>query len=81
MQVLARLAPPAAVDEIVELGDAIHDRAAGAVAERDAAVRAAGCLSNQVLLRVGNVDLAVVPDALRHGAALNLLAPVFEKTG
>ena len=44
VQVLGRLAPAIAVDQVVELGNAVLHRAADAVAEGNAAIHAAGRL-------------------------------------
>ena len=62
MQLLDRVAPLAAVDEIVPVGDQVAQRAA-LVAERHAAVHAAGALTPQLGLGLQREVLVVVVDA------------------
>ena len=80
VEVFGGLAPAAVVDEVVELGDAVLHRAAGGVAEGDAAVHAAARLLVQHAGDQGPVDLVPVLDPLVDGAmphfdAAELLEP------
>jgi len=64
MQALAGLAPAAAIDKVVELRDAVLERAADAVAERYAAVHAPGRLADEDLVRIGYINLEIVARSL-----------------
>jgi hypothetical protein len=68
-----RLAPAVAVHEIVPVGDEIPERAA-VVAERHAALHAAGSLLAQLEERERAHELEVVADALGRGAVRRLAA-------
>src|SRR6478752_1268031 len=68
VQLLARLGPAVAVDEVVPVRDQVADRAA-VVTERHAALHAAGSLRAQVCERQRADELADVADALAGGAA------------
>ena len=82
-------APEAAVDEVVPLGDQVVDRAAAGhpadelarVAERHAAVHAAGALFLELLVGVMVVDLLPVADAGEGIAVRREFALVFDKSG
>lgn len=75
VQPLVGGAPVPAVDEVVPLGDEVSEGAA-VVAERDAAVHAAGRLpADDRQQGAGDVDLVPVLDALGHGAGGGGLAP------
>ncbi len=62
MQHLGRLAPTVAIDQIVELGDAVFHGATDAVAEGDPAIHAAGGLLGEHLVDQRLVDLFEVFD-------------------
>jgi hypothetical protein len=79
MEVLARLAPAPAVDEIVELRDPVEDRATRTVAKRDAAVHAPRRLPDEDILALGNRDFQEVSLALQDGAVGHLLTPVLKE--
>ena len=66
VQLLDRLLPTVAVDEVVPVGDEVAERTA-VVAERDAAFHAAGRLLTQLDERQRADELAEVADALRGG--------------
>ena len=67
VQLLARLGPAVAVDEVVPVRDQVADRAA-VMAERHAALHAAGSLRAQLGERQRADELADVADALRGRA-------------
>ena len=71
VEVLQRAAPVAVVDEVVPVGDLVVDRAAG-VAERDAAIHAAGRLFAGAFLAERDHEFAEMP----HAIARRLVAPV-----
>ena len=76
VQLVDRVAPAALVDQVVPVRDQVAERAA-VVAERDAALHAAGALARGLVLRQDLEDLAVVVDAraripLRGGHARDL---------
>ncbi len=80
VQVVGRLAPLAAVDEVVELGDAVFHRAAGAVTEGDPAVHAAGGLLVEHRFDQRAVDLVPVADPLLDRAVAHLNPLEFQET-
>ena len=59
--------PVAPVHEVVPLGDQVVDRAPGGVAERDAAVHAAGALRGKLLRGDGDGELLPRLDPFIHG--------------
>jgi hypothetical protein len=63
VQLVDRLAPAVAVDEVVPVGDQVAERAA-VVAERHAALHAARALLAQTLDRQRGEELSVVANAL-----------------
>ncbi len=81
--------PQAAIDQVVPLGDEVVDRAAGGhaveqgagVAERDAAIHAAGRLLAQLALLQVVMELVPIADALQRGAVQRQLAQVFDEAG
>src|SRR5262249_56322890 len=73
VQALDRLAPPAAVHEVVPVRDDVPERAA-LVAEGDAAIHAARALRAQHLFRRLFLDLPPVLEARRDRLLVNLLA-------
>jgi hypothetical protein len=88
VQAVERLAPLAAVDEVIPLRDQVVDRAAGGhaadqfpgVAERDAAVHAARALLAEFLLLHVGMKLVPVADALGGRAVDGKFAQVFDET-
>ena len=89
VQAVERFAPQPAIDEVVPLGDHVVDRAAcghaadqlARVAERHAAVHAAGALLAQALLFQVRVELVPVADALERRAVDGKFAQVFDESG
>ena len=71
VELVARLAPLAAVHEIVPVRNNIAERAA-LVTERNAAIHAARRLRLQLLLRKIFVDFFPVVDTLLHGPPLKI---------
>ena len=84
-----RLAPEAAIDEVIPLGDQVVDRAAAGhpadelagVAEWNAAVHAAGSLGAEFVLRHVDVKLVPVGDAVERRHVGRELAKVFDESG
>ena len=72
VQVLGRLAPAVAIDQVVELGNAVLHRAADGVAERNAAVHAAGRLLVEHAGDQRPVDLVPVLDPFVRSAGARL---------
>ena len=72
--------PAAVIDEVVPVGNDVVERATG-VAERDAAVHATRALCFEDRLIGGEVDLAVVVNALIDRTAFKALAGVLFETG
>ncbi len=81
MQVLGRLAPATPVNEIVELGNAILHRAADGMAERNAAVHAAGRLLVQRLIEQLAIDLVPIADALLDRPMLDFDSRILQESG
>ncbi len=79
-QALDRRLPPIAVDEIVPVRNQVAEWTA-LVAERDAAVHAAGALLRERLGRVGKVDLPPIPEPLGNGSRRLLLAADLDEPG
>ena len=79
-QDVERLLPLAPVGHVVEFGNDVADRAAGAVAEGDAAAHAAGRLLVQVLVGEPLLHRPVVADALFLGPVARLLPVELEKS-
>src|SRR5208282_1693773 len=71
--------PAAVVHQIVPVGNEVIDRAAG-VAERHAAIHAAGALLALLLLGEWLVDLLPVREPILHLAAGGLFAPDLQKS-
>ena len=80
VQALHGVGPVVPVDQVVPFGNQIPERAA-VMAERDAAVHAAGTLLLGRLLAEGLVDLAPVPQPDRHRSAPGQRAPELEESG
>ena len=88
VQALERLAPQAAIDEIIPLGNEVVHRAArgtaahlhARVAERHAAVHAARSLLPQVLLLHVMVEFVPVPNAILRRAIDRQLAQILHET-
>src|SRR5262249_9952962 len=80
VQTVDRLAPAAAVHEVVPVGDDVPERAA-LVAEGDATVHAARALALQHIFGRALLELAPVLEAVRDGFLVNLLALVLEEAG
>ena len=78
MELVDRLAPAVAVDEVVPLGDQVAERAA-VVAERHAALHAARALLLQHRQLDGAHELAEVADPLARVALRLLDPPVLEE--
>ncbi len=74
------LAPAAAVDQIVPIGNQVGERAAG-MAERNAAIHAARALRAESFLREGLIDFEPVLDALGGRTALGHFARIFHEAG
>src|SRR5207244_2199012 len=89
VQPVEGLAPQPAVDEIVPFGDEVVDRTARrhaleertGVAERHAAIHAAGALRLQLLVLGVFVELEPVADALPGRARQRQLAREFQESG
>jgi hypothetical protein len=89
MQVARGFLPVALIDEIVEVGDLVVDRAAGrarlnragAVAIGNAAIHAARGLVARFLLRQGNDEFLEMLHALGHGCVFAVVPFDFQKTG
>src|SRR4029078_4409546 len=75
-----RLAPAAAVHEVVPVGDDVPERAA-LVTEGNAAIHAARALALQHLVGRALLELAPVLQALGDGPLVDLLALVLEEPG
>ena len=80
MQDVERLAEVAPVDEVVPLRDDVVDGAA-ALAERDAAIHAAGALLADGGVGHGEGELLVALDALGHGQVAGLLPGELQEAG
>src|SRR6185369_11006399 len=80
VQALDRLAPAAAVHEVVPVGDDVPERAA-LVTEGDAAIHAARALALQHVVGRPLLELAPVLQARRDGLLVNLLALELEEAG
>jgi hypothetical protein len=83
VQPIQRVAPAAVIDQVVPLRDQVVDRAAGgALAERHAAIHAAGSLPLEMLLRRMREDLFEIGHPLDRIAVRNRLAgELFESGG
>ena len=79
VQRAGRLLPFVAVNVIVPVGDQVTQRTAG-VAERNAAIHAAGALRLQLLAHHGQLELAVVFDALAHRDLARIFAAILHET-
>src|SRR5207245_6334568 len=75
-----RLAPAAAVHEVVPVGDDVPERAA-LVAEGDPAIHAARALTLEDVIGRALLELAPVLQPLRHGLLVDLLALELEEAG
>ena len=80
VQLANRIAPLAVEDEVIPIGDEIGEGAAG-MAERDAAIHAAGALRFDTVVRKGLVYLEPVFDPLLGVAARRDFARIFEEPG
>ncbi len=80
MEVVRRLAPPAPVHQIVELGNAVLHRAARGMAKRDAAVHAPRRLLVQHPRSQGQVDLPPVADALFDRPVAGVHSRILDET-
>ena len=88
VQIARGFFPVALVDEVVEVGDLVVDRAArrarrnrtGAVAIGNAAIHAARGLVAGVLLAQGNDEFAIMLQAIGDGRILAVMPVDFEKT-
>src|SRR5262249_59608966 len=80
VQALDRVAPAAAIDEVVPVRDDVPERAA-LVAEGDAAVHAACPLGAQDVVRGLLLELAPVLEPRRDGLFVHLLAFELEEPG
>src|SRR5580704_3713259 len=69
-----------AIDQIVPIGDDVIEWASG-MAERHAAIHAAGGLKLDFLRRELLIHLEPIVNALRHRAARRRLARVFQESG
>ena len=81
VQQVERLPPVLPVDHVVPVGDPVLHGAAVGVAERDPAIHAAHRLAVDPLLGEQLLDLAVVPDPLRHRPVGRFLPIVFHEPG
>jgi hypothetical protein len=79
MESLDRVSPPVSVHQIVPIGDEVAERTA-LMAERHAAVHAAGRLLRERLLGVGEVDLLPVAHTLGDRPRGPLVALDLEET-
>jgi hypothetical protein len=80
MQHVERLAPLVPVHEIVPVRDDVVDRTSG-LAERDAAIHAAGALQRSIRVGQRKDELAIVVHPRRRGLHRLLDALQFEKAG
>src|SRR3954469_21809260 len=80
VKTLNRVFPTVAVDEIVPLGNEIAERAS-LMAERDAAVHAAGALLPHVGFRIEQVHFLPIPDAHVDRTRVRLAAADLDETG
>src|SRR6185312_3917398 len=74
-----RLFPAVAVHEIVPIRNDVVDRATG-MAERNAAIHAAGCLRLYFFIREFVIDLEPIVDALGYRPPRGGFTRVFEKS-